>query len=224
MKIVSGVLRVSFVALLVFLCAGLLEDKYQGSFDPPGSYPYGRGNAPDNVRSEITDTLEAFQDGYTARDLTQLESFAERLFAQDNMSILGTMPREACIGFEHAVRLVRSDWQGWGDCKFAVENAHISSRGDVAWFSTVGYVEFDLTSLLVLPLRLSGVLVKDDAEWRMQYLQFQFDLDLTNVLVLNVLLTFWLAVEVFVLIVTVVRIARKGRTAAPGQAKGAADS
>jgi len=170
------------------------------------------GNAPDDVRFEISEVLEVFDEGYTARDLTKAGSFSEGLFDQDNMVILGTMPQEIYIGFENAVDLVRSDWQAWGDCRFDVENAHVSSQGDVAWFSTIGYVEFDLTSLLVLPLRLSGVLVKDDTEWRMQHLQFQFDLDLGYLLLINVLLAIWLAVEVMALIVRGVRFARKART------------
>jgi hypothetical protein len=218
MKVVSGVLRVVFVAFLVWMCAGILEDRYQGSFGPPDSYPFERGNAPDDVRSEIIETLEAFQEGYTARDVSQVVPFAESLFARDNISILGTMPQEIYIGFENAIDLVRSDWQYWGDCRFAVEKANISSQGDVAWFSTVGYVEFDITSLLVLPLRLSGVLTKEDTEWRMQHLQFQFDLDIAPLLLMVVLLVFWVAVELMALIVHVVRIARKARTVTPDRA------
>jgi len=134
------------------------------------------------------------------------------------------MPQVVYIGFENAIDLVRSDRQHWGDCRFAVENAHISSQGDVAWFSTVGYVQFDITSLLVLPLRLSGVLAKEDTEWRIQHLQFQFDLDLMPLLLMIVLLAFWFAVEAIVLIVHVMRIARKARTGASDRTTGTAEN
>ena len=65
----------------------------------------------------------------------------------DDVVILGTMPQEACIGYDLSTRLVRSDWASWGDCSFALDTAHVSTAGDVAWFATVGSVEFDLTNL-----------------------------------------------------------------------------
>ena len=54
---------------------------------------------------------------------------------------------------------------------------NISTQGNVAWISTIGFVEFDLSRFLVLPLRFSGVLVLEDFGWKFQQVQFQFDLD-----------------------------------------------
>ena len=79
-------------------------------------------------------------------------------------------------GYE-ASDLVRSDWLQWGDVKLSVLNANISNYGDVAWISTIGFVEFDISRFLVLPLRFSGMLVKEDFGWKFQQVQFQFDLD-----------------------------------------------
>ncbi|MCK7539422.1 MAG: nuclear transport factor 2 family protein [Marinilabiliales bacterium] len=73
--------------------------------------------------------------------------------------------------------LVRSDWESWGDCRFMVDSANISSEGDIAWFSTKGYVEFDLSKLLSCRLRLTGVMVKEDQVWKFRQQQFQFDID-----------------------------------------------
>ena len=42
---------------------------------------------------------------------------------------------------------------------------------------SVGFVEFDLSRFLVLPLRFSGVLVQEDFGWKFQQAQFEFDLD-----------------------------------------------
>ncbi|MFC1545378.1 nuclear transport factor 2 family protein [Gemmatimonadota bacterium] len=85
----------------------------------------------------------------------------EQLFSQDNILVLGTQPREILTSYERAQFLVSSDWRRWGDCTFLMDNAHISTSGKVAWISTVGYVEFDMSRFLVLPLRLSAVMVKD---------------------------------------------------------------
>ena len=209
MKIVIGVAKVLFVGMLFLLSTTILGDRYEGTFPAAGSLPYGAGNAPESVRSEIIGTLELFQDGYLARDPAHLEEFTNRLFSSSNTAILGTMPQEIYIGIDRASELIRSDWQSWGDCRFDLGNLHVSSHGDVAWFATVGFVEFDLSSLLVLPLRLSGVLVRDGDTWRFQYLQFQFDLDLSFMLLLTALLGIWMVVQLIWLVVIVARRPRR---------------
>jgi len=217
MKLASGLARTLFVALLLYLGTSILEDRYQGFFGPPDVYPYARGIASEEIRGEVIGALRLFQEGYSRRDTGQLETFMERLFVHDDVVILGTMPQEACIGFEHASRLVNADWAAWGDCSFAVDTAHVSAAGDVAWFATVGSVEFDLTRLLVLPLRLSGVLVRDGGVWRFQYMQFQFDLDLTYLLVINLLLSAWLVVSLVTMLIGIVRwVRRRGEGTPPG--------
>jgi hypothetical protein len=208
MKVAACVGRVLMLSLLLYLGASILEDRYQGSFGPPDEYPHATGNASDEVRSEILAVLHTFQEGYERRDLGQLEPFMERLFSHHDALILGTMPQEVVIGFDEATRLVRADWAAWGDCSFAVDTARVSADGNVAWFSTVGYVEFDLSKLLVLPLRLSGALVKEDGLWRFHQLQFQFDLDLSYLLAINLLVAIWLAVSLLALVVSVVRTTR----------------
>lgn len=202
-KIACKTARVLFVALLLFCSSTILEDRYHGSFPPAGSYPFGAGNAPESVRSEVLGILGQFQKGYVNRDPSALAPFMIALFSRSNTVILGTMPREIHVGFERASELVGSDWKSWGDCVFDLDNVNISSHGDVAWFSTVGSVEFDLSSCLVLPLRISGVLVRQEEGWRFQHLQFQLDLDLSLVLLITILIAIWLAVEVVGLAITV---------------------
>ena len=211
-RIVASVAKVVFVALLLFLGTSVLKDRYHGSFAPADEYVYARGSAPDDVRVAVIERLHAFERGYVQRDPEQLEPFMAELFSKSNILILGTMPREVFLDLEQATDLVGSDWEAWGDCRFSIDNAHVSSQGDVAWFSTVGYVEFDLSSLLVLPLRLTGVLAREEGEWRFQHLQFQFDLDFSYLLLLNVLLAGWLLVSVASL---GVRITRKGKARRP---------
>ena len=106
---------------------------------------------------------------------------------------------------------MRSDWESWGDCKFNIDSANISSAGDIAWFSTRGYVEFDLSKLLVIPLRLTGIMVKEEGVWKFQQQQFQFDIDFSFTLLAIVILFVWILVSLVTLGVVSVK-AIKART------------
>jgi hypothetical protein len=119
------------------------------------------------------------------------------------------MPNEVFKGYENAARLVKSDWESWGDCRFAIDSAHISSSGNTAWFSTKGYVEFDLSGLLVLPLRLTGIMVKEDQEWKFRQQQFQFDIDFSFSLIAILVITAWIFISIITLTVRTVIILRK---------------
>jgi hypothetical protein len=63
----------------------------------------------------------------------------------------------------------------------------------------------DLSSYLVLPLRLTGVMVKEENVWKFQQMQFQFDLDLTNVLVTIIFMIIWFLVSLIFLIFVVTK-------------------
>jgi len=206
-----GAKLVTTLVLGVLLAVGtrLLQNRYHGAFGPPDTHVYGAGNAPEDVRREVLDVLRAFQEGYRRRDVRRLDPFMERLFSRDDILLLGTMPLEARASYAAAVGLVRDDWTAWGDCRFAVDQARISSHGDVAWFATVGDVTFDLSKRLVLPLRLSGVLAKDRGAWGFRQLQFQLDLDTSWLLLLNLLLALWLAVSLAGLAAAVAKAARR---------------
>jgi uncharacterized membrane protein YidH (DUF202 family) len=121
------------------------------------------------------------------------------------------MPGEVFSGYDRASSLVKSDWESWGDCKFNVDSANISSAGDIAWFSTTGYVKFDLSKLLVIPLRLTGIMVKEDGVWKFQQQQFQFDIDFSFTLLAILILAAWILVSLITLVVVSVRVI-KART------------
>jgi hypothetical protein len=127
------------------------------------------------------------------------------MLSQENMLILGTMPKEIYVGHDAATNLIRDDWEYWGDCKFHVDRAHVSVHGEVAWFATVGYFEFDLSRFLVLPLRLTGVLVNEEGIWRFQVLQYQFDLDLSWHLLLIFVLIVLNVLCILILLIQLVR-------------------
>jgi hypothetical protein len=211
MKIIKHLLHTFFALFMLYTLTRILVHPHEAYYDPPASYIYSKGNAPEEVRSEIIHQLKKFQDGYTKRDTLQIRVFMEELFSQENVLILGTQPNEILRDHKAATRLVFADWKQWGDCTFMIDNSNISSSGNVAWFSTIGYVKFDLSSLLVLPLRLTGLMVKENEVWKFQQMQFQFDLDLTNVLVTIIFMIIWSLVSFSFLIFAVYKTLRKLR-------------
>lgn len=210
-------LIVVLVALTLFAATSGLKNPHESIYGSQDRYVFSTGNAPGDVRAEIVQQLRAFQQGYEERDLASVNTFMRRLFTTDNVLILGTMPQEIYVGLEEASDLISADWDHWGDCRFLIDSTHISSHGDVAWFATIGHVEFDLSSLLVLPLRLTGVLVRENDIWKLQQVQYQFDLDLGFYLLTIVGLVVTLLVSVSFLVVGIVRgVGRRGRAATRG--------
>jgi len=213
MNILKNVLKIFFIILVLFLQLSTFKNQHQDYYGAGGKFIYSRGNAPEAVRTEIIDQLHAFQEGYTKRDTSLLGHFMDQLFSRESIVILGTMPQEIYVGFDEATYLVESDWLEWGDCRFIVDNAQVSSAGNVAWLSTIGYVEFDLSRFLVWPLRLSAVTVKEGGVWKFQQVQFQFDLNLVMSLGVIILLLSWLLGSILSLTVPfVLRLIRPERT------------
>ena len=177
MKIVYSCLILCGLGLTLFITTRTFKIPHKTFYNNLDVYVFSKGNADPEVRNQIEQKLRQFQEGYEARDTTVLYYFMDDLFSQENILILGTMPNEIYAGYDEASDLVRSDWLHWGDVRLLVQNANISTQGNVAWISTIGFVEFDLSRFLVLPLRFSGVLVQEDFGWKFQQAQFQFDLD-----------------------------------------------
>ena len=177
MKIVNGFLILLGLGLTLFIASKTFKIPHKEYYTQKDEYVFSQGNADMETRKQIEQKLSQFQDGYEARDTSVLAFFMDDLFSQENILILGTMPNEIYSGYDEATDLVRSDWLEWGDVRLLVQNANISAQGNLAWISTIGFVEFDLSRFLVMPLRFSGVLVQEDFGWKFQQVQFQFDLD-----------------------------------------------
>lgn len=152
------------------------------------TFPYAEGNAPAENRSSIQKQLSYFEKGYLERDVEVLEAYCDRLISKENILILGTMPGEIYSGYEAASELIETDWLYWGDVYYLMDQANISIEDSVAWVSTIGYVEFDMSRFLVLPLRYSAVMVMEDSSWKFEQMQFQFDLDNLKILMAIILL------------------------------------
>ncbi len=195
LKLVKSVLQVLVILIILLIAVSTLRNPHEPFYASDHEFIYSKGDAPDKVRLEVVQQLKKFQAGYEAREISQVEDFTEQLFSRANILVLGTMPKEIFVGHSEATELVYQDWASWGDCKFLVDSAHVSSYGEVAWISTIGYVEFDLSRFLVMPLRLTGILVKEDGSWRFRQVQYQFDLDLSFLILLIMVLVVLLAVS-----------------------------
>lgn len=209
MKIFLNVLVVAGFALALFITTRTFEIPHQEYQEDPSQFLYDRGNASPEVRAEIMQQLELFQEGYTDRDTSILESYMEQLFSKENILILGTMPGEIYSGYVEAADLVSSDWLYWGDVDMLIESSNISASDSVAWFSMIGHVVFDMSSWLDLPLRVSGVMVQEEQSWKFEQLQFQFDLNMTWVLYVTILLSILLLVSIIRLIFVIIRTSKK---------------
>lgn len=209
MKIFLNILVVAGFALALFVITRTFVIPHQEFQEDTSLFLYDKGNAGPQVRAEILQQLELFQKGYTERDTSILESYMEQLFSKENILILGTMPGEIYSGYVEAAELVGSDWLYWGDVSMLTESSNISASDSVAWFSMIGHVVFDMSSLLDLPLRVSGVMVQTDQGWKFQQLQFQFDLDMSLVLYASILLSILLLVSIIRLILLIIRVSVK---------------
>ncbi len=122
------------------------------------------GQSADQVRL----TLQAFQDGYTARDAGRLDDFMS-LFVQDEgieLIGIGAAVRGGNEWFQGpaAVRdIIEGDWKYWGDVVLDLPATKITVSGDVAWLSTHGQIVQTTTHDDALPFYLEQMetLLKD---------------------------------------------------------------
>jgi len=91
----------------------------------------------------VRSALQKFQDGYTARDVTQVDSFMELFVKSDEIELVGVGAKkrggdEWFQGWQAMREIVEGDWTYWGDVRLDVAGAKITVAGDVAWLSTCG--------------------------------------------------------------------------------------
>jgi hypothetical protein len=94
-------------------------------------------------QDEIRSLLQTFQDGYTRRDVTQLDSFMQ-LFTSE-AEVIGTNGvrpgvDEWYVDRASARQLVEGDWEGWGDLRLDLDSMSLHCRGDVGWVAAAAKV------------------------------------------------------------------------------------
>ena len=92
---------------------------------------------------EIRSLLQAFQDGYTHRDLTKLDAFME-LFTPE-AELIGTNgvrpgAQEWYRSRDTARRMIEGDWEFWGDLRLDLESTSIQVEGEAGWISVFATV------------------------------------------------------------------------------------
>ena len=204
-RILIHILVIIGLSLALFTMTKILSIPHVEYYTVPDLHLYNKGNASPEIRQQILDKLQLFQEGYEARDTSNLESYMDKLFSRENILILGTMPNEIYSGYSEAADLVSSDWLYWGDVKLLVEQSNISAMDSVAWVSTIGKVEFDLSRWLVLPLRFTGVMVNEGQDWKFQQVQFQLDLDSSWILGAILIISLLILASIIRLVFLIIR-------------------
>lgn len=99
---------------------------------------------PQNIDiTEVLRTLQQFQAGYTARDLSQLDAFMDLFVPGEDAELIGIGAsvrgaNEWFQGVEQIREIIESDWRYWGDVHIDVPGAKVTVLGDAAWLSTTG--------------------------------------------------------------------------------------
>jgi hypothetical protein len=96
-----------------------------------------------NSQQAIRSLLQTFQDGYTRRDITQLDAFMD-LFTP-NAEVIGTNgvkpgKDEWYTSRDSARSLVEGDWNWWGDLRLDVNSASIQVHDNVGWIAATATV------------------------------------------------------------------------------------
>lgn len=91
-----------------------------------------------NPQQEIRTLLQTFQDGYTRRDVSQVDAFMN-LFTLD-AEVIGTNGVKPGVDEWYTNRtaareLVQGDWETWGDLRLDADSASIQVRDNVGWIA-----------------------------------------------------------------------------------------
>jgi hypothetical protein len=92
---------------------------------------------------EIRSLLQAFQEGYTRRDVTRVDQFMKLFTAEaEVIGTNGVRPGvdEWYMDRSSARELVEGDWQGWGDLRLDWDSVSIRRRGFVGWVAAAATV------------------------------------------------------------------------------------
>ncbi len=100
------------------------------------------GNACENLRNEVLEILERFQEGYTKRDISVVDSYMGELFNKDDVIIIGTSIGEWCLDYDDSKELVQSDWEYWGDVSINADSAIVSDCGDCVWVTVEADIKY----------------------------------------------------------------------------------
>ena len=94
---------------------------------------------------QISDVFTEFQNGYSKRDTTVVDRFANHLFAKD-IFILGTGADEWIEGIEAAKQLVKNDWLYWMNLRIDTTSLKLTIKTNTALFALNGTTSINFPS------------------------------------------------------------------------------
>ncbi|MBC7914289.1 MAG: nuclear transport factor 2 family protein [Pyrinomonadaceae bacterium] len=109
----------------------------------------------------------------------------EKTFSSKDIFILGTNPSETFTGKEGAKRLLHGDWAYWGEVKFLLDGSRMDQYNNAVYVAMGGEIKIDIWHLR-FPLRITAVMLKENSNWLISKLQFQYDMN-TNLIIFSLL-------------------------------------
>jgi hypothetical protein len=99
------------------------------------------------TQNEVRALLEAFQDGYTHRDLAALDAFMELFLPQ--AEVIGTNGISPGVDEwypdrESARKMIQGDWEEWGAFQLDLKNASVHTLGDTGWIAASATVSITI--------------------------------------------------------------------------------
>ena len=111
--------------------------------------------------SDVADVVRAFYDAYAARDIDAIERMSSD---DENAVAIGTDPNEWWTGGQNIKEAMREQLAA-GELGLKPGDPNIGQAGDVAWFAD--RPAFVLPGGEEIPCRLTGVLRREDGEWKL---------------------------------------------------------
>jgi hypothetical protein len=129
-------------------------------------------------RQEIINILQKFQSGYTERNIEKVQSFVNDLFTEDIL-VIGTGNSEWLTDIQGIKRLVKNDWERWGDVKLDIKNVNIRIFKDFALIALKGTLTYEYadTESVLISRGTEDIkrILKNEDDPRLQLLQIMLD-------------------------------------------------
>lgn len=155
----------------IILCQEIVGRNLNSPFIPLPSSLYTENIMTASATSDqVRASLQAFQDGYSARDFGRLDEFMALFVQDDGIELIGIGAairggNEWFQGPEQVRDIIEGDWKYWGDVVLDVPGAKITVAGDIAWLSTHGQIVQTSTHDEALPFYMEQMaeLLKDES-------------------------------------------------------------
>lgn len=179
MKYITGGFLIFFLLLLIYLLFRLWLEGRRERIAPS---EITGGTLPAELREDALRPLRQLNAYYEKRDTEQADACINETMLPEELLILGTSPLEIFYGREGAKRLLQGDWKYWGQLALDVEQTALSRVGSALYFVMQGQIRLDRLRFRI-PIRITGILEKQDDLWHISKLQFVNNLNTNYVII-----------------------------------------